>query len=43
MAGPPHQGVLHRPETRAIGDAIGKTRAELRPILEESWPEAVAR
>ena len=34
--------VLHRPPTRAIGDAVVKKRVELRPIIEESWPEALA-
>jgi len=35
--------VLHRPATRAIGDAVVKLRAELRPIIEASWPEALSR
>ncbi|HSX23403.1 MAG TPA: hypothetical protein VLE97_11570 [Gaiellaceae bacterium] len=35
--------VLHRPATRAVGDAVVKLRTELRPIIEQSWPEAIAR
>lgn len=35
--------VFHRPPTRAIGDAVVKKRAELRPMIQESWPEALAK